>query len=215
MNSAAVTKLNIRWICLRWVATRPSRNMFDRQLAVFTRGLSLFHGWLPFLLVWLLVRLGYDKRALTPGPLWRPAWYSFATFLLRPRVRNWPIQTYPSTSIICTGSTTGSRKPGSTKTFTSSCGLGCCGSSRFSPPTWPCAKSLPRRRQWLAGNSPSDFFNIPTRPPGLGFEMFGRVTPHGINEGSSCIMAMETEYSSEIEKQLTRRIINNETQQKS
>jgi hypothetical protein len=39
--------------------------MFDRHLPPFTRGLSLFHGWLPLLLVWLLFRLGYDKRALT------------------------------------------------------------------------------------------------------------------------------------------------------
>ena len=38
--------------------------MFDPHLPLFTRGLSLFHGWLPFLLVWLLIRLGYDKRAL-------------------------------------------------------------------------------------------------------------------------------------------------------
>jgi hypothetical protein len=39
--------------------------MFDRHLSLFTRGLSLFHGWLPLLLVWLLFRLGYDKRALS------------------------------------------------------------------------------------------------------------------------------------------------------
>jgi hypothetical protein len=39
--------------------------MFDPHLPLFTRGLSLFHGWLPFLLVWLLFRLDYDKRALT------------------------------------------------------------------------------------------------------------------------------------------------------
>jgi hypothetical protein len=38
--------------------------MFDPHLPLFTRGLSLFHGWLPLLLVWLLFRLGYDKRAL-------------------------------------------------------------------------------------------------------------------------------------------------------
>ena len=38
--------------------------MFDRQRSLFLRGLSLFHGWLPFLL-WLAVRrLGYDRRAL-------------------------------------------------------------------------------------------------------------------------------------------------------
>jgi hypothetical protein len=38
--------------------------MFDHQLPFFIRALSLFHGWLPVLLVWLLFRLGYDKRAL-------------------------------------------------------------------------------------------------------------------------------------------------------
>jgi hypothetical protein len=39
--------------------------MFDARLSLFTRGLSLFHGWLPLLLVWLLFRLGYDRRALS------------------------------------------------------------------------------------------------------------------------------------------------------
>ncbi len=38
--------------------------MFEPRLTLFLRGLSLFHGWLPLLLVWLLGRLGYDKRAL-------------------------------------------------------------------------------------------------------------------------------------------------------
>ncbi len=32
--------------------------------SVLLRGLSLFHGWLPFLLVYLVWRLGYDRRAL-------------------------------------------------------------------------------------------------------------------------------------------------------
>jgi len=49
--------------------------MFDRHLSLFTRGLSLFHGWLPFLIIWLLARLGYDKRALT-------AWTCFSAGLL-------------------------------------------------------------------------------------------------------------------------------------
>jgi hypothetical protein len=48
--------------------------MFDQQLPLFTRGLSLFHGWLPGLLVWLLFRLGYDKRALS-------AWTALAAAL--------------------------------------------------------------------------------------------------------------------------------------
>lgn len=36
--------------------------MFDPQIPLFVRGLSLFHGWLPFFLLWLVWRLGYDRR---------------------------------------------------------------------------------------------------------------------------------------------------------
>jgi hypothetical protein len=38
--------------------------MFDAQSSLFLRGLSLFHGWLPFLLCYLVFRLGYNWRAL-------------------------------------------------------------------------------------------------------------------------------------------------------
>jgi hypothetical protein len=38
--------------------------MFDAKLPLFTRGLSFFHFWLPFVLGWLVWRLGYDRRAL-------------------------------------------------------------------------------------------------------------------------------------------------------
>lgn len=38
--------------------------MFDAKLPLHLRALSLFHGWLPFLLVFLVWRLGYDRRAL-------------------------------------------------------------------------------------------------------------------------------------------------------
>src|SRR5262249_53447611 len=41
--------------------------MFAADHSLFLRGLSLFHGWLPFLLVYLVWRLGYDGRGL-------PAW---------------------------------------------------------------------------------------------------------------------------------------------
>lgn len=41
--------------------------MFDPHRSVFLRGLSFFHGWLPFLLIYLVAKLGYDRRA------W-PAW---------------------------------------------------------------------------------------------------------------------------------------------
>ena len=38
--------------------------MYNPGLPLFVRGLSSFHGWLPFLLLWMVWRLGYDRRAL-------------------------------------------------------------------------------------------------------------------------------------------------------
>ena len=38
--------------------------MFQADHSLFLRGLSLFHGWLPFLLCYLVFRTGYDRRAL-------------------------------------------------------------------------------------------------------------------------------------------------------
>lgn len=38
--------------------------MFDDTRPLHLRGLSLFHGWLPFMLFYLVSRLGYDHRAL-------------------------------------------------------------------------------------------------------------------------------------------------------
>lgn len=38
--------------------------MFDPKRPLYLRALSLFHGWLPFLLLFLVRRLGYDRRAL-------------------------------------------------------------------------------------------------------------------------------------------------------
>jgi hypothetical protein len=37
--------------------------MFDPQRSSFLRALSLFHGWLPFLMVYLVWKIGYDRRA--------------------------------------------------------------------------------------------------------------------------------------------------------
>lgn len=37
--------------------------MFDAGIPLFARGLSSFHAWLPFLLLFLVARLGYDRRA--------------------------------------------------------------------------------------------------------------------------------------------------------
>jgi hypothetical protein len=38
--------------------------MYEAQRSPFLRALSLFHGWLPLLLIYLVWRLGYDRRAL-------------------------------------------------------------------------------------------------------------------------------------------------------
>ena len=38
--------------------------MMNSKTPIFLRGLSGFHGWLPFLLVFLVSRTGYDRRAL-------------------------------------------------------------------------------------------------------------------------------------------------------
>ncbi len=49
--------------------------MFESQRSRLLRGLSLFHGWLPVLLIYLLTLTGYDARAL-------PCWIGIATVLL-------------------------------------------------------------------------------------------------------------------------------------
>lgn len=42
-----------------------SAYMFNREVSRFIRILSLFHVFFPFLLFWMLYRLGYDNRALS------------------------------------------------------------------------------------------------------------------------------------------------------
>ena len=58
---------------------RPLTGMTDYMFAadhsLFLRSLSLFHGWLPFLLVYLVWRLGYDRRGF-------PAWTALAWVLV-------------------------------------------------------------------------------------------------------------------------------------
>ncbi len=41
-----------------------SQYMSDDQLPVMVRAVSTFHLWLPVLLCWMIVRIGYDRRAL-------------------------------------------------------------------------------------------------------------------------------------------------------
>lgn len=49
--------------------------MFDDGQPLYARAISLFHGWLPFLLLFVIYRLGYDRRAL-------PAWTVLAWGLM-------------------------------------------------------------------------------------------------------------------------------------
>ena len=47
--------------------TGMTEYMFQSSIPLHVRFLSFFHFWLPFLLIWLLRRTGYDQRGL---PLW-------------------------------------------------------------------------------------------------------------------------------------------------
>lgn len=58
--------------------------MFDPTRSLFLRGLSFFHGWLPFLLLFLIRRLGYDRRALLLWTLLAWALCLVAYFFLPP-----------------------------------------------------------------------------------------------------------------------------------
>ncbi len=77
--------------CIDYVAqlcgvrlTGMTAYMFDATKPLFLRGLSLFHGWLPFLLLWLVVRIGYDKRAFKFWAVLSALLCLIAWFLLPP-----------------------------------------------------------------------------------------------------------------------------------
>ena len=71
MQAVAITVPQLLWVVdflCRLIAgvhiTGVTSYMLDSSIPLFLRALSLFHGWLPFLVLWLLSRLGYDRRAL-------------------------------------------------------------------------------------------------------------------------------------------------------
>lgn len=72
MSSVAILLPQTLWV-VDWLAravagvhvTGMTAYMFDPSLPLFVRGLSTFHGWLPFVLLYLLSRVGYDRRAYT------------------------------------------------------------------------------------------------------------------------------------------------------
>lgn len=57
---------------LGWFPIGMTSYMFDASLPLHLRALSLFHGWLPLLLLWMVSRLGYDPRAFRYW--WAIAW---------------------------------------------------------------------------------------------------------------------------------------------
>jgi len=69
MAAVGIVAPQILWVADFVVAacggqlTGMTAYMFNQDRSLFLRGLSLFHGWLPFLLVYLVWRLGYDRRA--------------------------------------------------------------------------------------------------------------------------------------------------------
>src|SRR5438876_4168134 len=71
MQAVAITAPQMLWVVdllcrllLGVHVTGVTGYMLDSSIPLFLRGLSLFHGWLPLVLLWLLARLGYDRRAL-------------------------------------------------------------------------------------------------------------------------------------------------------
>ena len=71
MMALAVLLPELGWnvdFFFRWVTGKPligiSAYMFDRAIPRYLRALSLFHVGLPVLLLWMVHRLGYDRRAL-------------------------------------------------------------------------------------------------------------------------------------------------------
>ncbi|WP_428312555.1 hypothetical protein [Hydrocarboniphaga sp.] len=58
-----------------WKISGMTEYMFDPQRSTFLRGLSLFHGWLPVLLLYLVWRTGYDARGFL-------IWTALATVLV-------------------------------------------------------------------------------------------------------------------------------------
>jgi hypothetical protein len=67
LAAVGITLPQLLWVVDLLVGSRitgMTSYMFDSKLPVFVRALSSFHGWLPFVLIFGVWRLGYDRRAL-------------------------------------------------------------------------------------------------------------------------------------------------------
>lgn len=60
--------------------------MFQDSIPLFARFLSFFHFWLPLVLIWLVIRLGYDRRGLWLWWVlaWLAMWISYLYLPLPP-----------------------------------------------------------------------------------------------------------------------------------
>ena len=94
MTALAVVLLDVAWnldFFLRLITGKSvsglSAYMFDSKISRIIRALSLFHIVFPILLLWMLSRLGYDRRALVAQTLL--AWIILpASYLLTLRSEN-------------------------------------------------------------------------------------------------------------------------------
>jgi hypothetical protein len=72
---ASMQLVSVFFPCIAWLAdfltrlatghflTRMTWYMFNSEVPLTVRLLSLYHGWFPFFLLWLVWRLGYQRRA--------------------------------------------------------------------------------------------------------------------------------------------------------
>jgi hypothetical protein len=58
--------------------------MFDRRVPKMIRMISAFHLWLPLLLIWMLMKLGYDRRAFWMQSLFMAVLLIFCRIISQP-----------------------------------------------------------------------------------------------------------------------------------
>ncbi len=111
--------------------------MLNPKTSLFLRGLSFFHFWLPFLLVYLVRRLGYDRRALAA---WTALGWGLClvSYKLLP-----PAGTKPENPL---GLMIRNRKPACPARCTWPAGWPCWPSECTCPRTGFCASCLSRQR---------------------------------------------------------------------
>ena len=76
--------VDFAWELCGFPLTHMTSYMFNAERPLYLRGLSLFHGWLPFLLLFLVRKLGYDRRAFVAWTALAWALCLVAFFLLPP-----------------------------------------------------------------------------------------------------------------------------------